>query len=200
MSSESHLQTMVTKVPLELLFTDFIEEEHKAEIPNYTEAWYEVHTRYADLPIIRLSPHLQLYRYLMNLGDPKLYLDWHTSIYTTRDMKVPISDYDLLEQRRLQYRTMAALFANDKEHFNEDPILVQYNRKGGYFRLKDGHHRAIFQYLSGVRHVPARMTVRDYEEWQHTDAVNQVTEVFFPPSSNPDLYTDFESSFLAFEE
>lgn len=68
MSSESHLQTMVTKVPLELLFTDFIEEEHKAEIPNYTEAWYEVHTRYADLPIIRLSPHLQLYRHLMNQG------------------------------------------------------------------------------------------------------------------------------------
>lgn len=179
MSSDSHEQTIVTKVPIELLFTDFIEEEHKAEIPNYTEAWYEVHTRYADLPIIRLSPHLQLYRYLMNQGgDPKLYLDWHSSIFTTRDMKVPISGYDLLEQRRLQYDTMAALFADNPEHFSKDPILVAYDRKGGYFHVKDGHHRAIFQYCSGARRIPARMTVRDYEYWKNTAAVNQVTEVF----------------------
>lgn len=180
MSPEAHLQTMVTKVPLELLFTDFIDGEHKTVlIPHYTEDWYDVHKRYGDLPIIRLTPHLQLFRYLMNQGEyPKLYVEWHASLFTTRDLEVPISDYDLLEHFRLLYRTMADLFSKDQEHFNEDPILVQYNRKGGYFRLKDGHHRAIFQYLSGVRHVPARMTVRDYEEWKHTDAVNQVTEVF----------------------
>lgn len=180
MSSESHLQTMVTKVPLELLFSDFIDEEHKTVlIPHYTEAWYDVHKRYGDLPIIRLTPHLQLFRYLMNQGEyPKLYLEWHASLFTTRDLEVPISDYDLLEHFRLLHRTMAALFANDKEHFNEDPILVQYNRKGGYFHVKDGHHRAIFQYCSGVRRIPARMTVRDYEDWKNTAAVNQVTEVF----------------------
>lgn len=105
MSAED-LQTMVTKVPLELLFTDFIDEDHKTVlIPHYTEAWYDVHKRYGDLPIIRLTPHLQLFRYLMNQGEyPKL--------------------------------------------------------------------------CSGVRQVPARMSVRDYEYWKHTNAVNEVTEVF----------------------
>ncbi|WP_246059781.1 class I SAM-dependent methyltransferase [Paenibacillus lautus] len=180
MSSEPHLQTMVTKVPLELLFTDFIDEEHKTVlIPHYTDAWYEVHKRYGDLPIARLTPHLQLFRYLMGQGEyPKLYLDWHASLFTTRDMEVPISDYDILEHFRLQYRTMAALFANDPEYFNENPVLVEYDRKGGYFHVKDGHHRAIFQYCSGVRKVPARMIEHDYEFWKHTDVVNQVTEVF----------------------
>lgn len=93
-------------------------------------------------------------------------------------MEVPISDYDILEHFRLQYRTMAALFANDPEYFNENPVLVKYDRKGGYFHVKDGHHRAIFQYCSGVRQVPARMIEHDYEFWKHTDVVNQVTEVF----------------------
>ena len=56
MGSEAREQTVVAKVPLELLFTDYIAEERKTDIPHFTEAWYEDHKRYADLPIMRLSP------------------------------------------------------------------------------------------------------------------------------------------------
>ncbi|KOP67520.1 hypothetical protein AMS62_21455 [Bacillus sp. FJAT-18019] len=179
MKSEAREQTVVAKVPLELLFTDYIAEERKTDIPHFTEAWYEDHKRYADLPIMRLSPHLQLFRYFMHGREsPKLYLEWHSLIFTTRGLQVPISEHELLEQRRLQCSNLTALFAKNPDYFMNDPILVVYDKKGGYFRIKDGHHRTVFQYCKGVRYIPAQMTVHDYAAWKNTDAVNGVREAF----------------------
>lgn len=180
MGSEAREQMTVAKVPLELLFTDYIEEKHKTKIiPHFTEAWYEDHKRFADLPIIRLAPHLQLFRYFMNRREsPKLYLEWHSLIYTTRGLQVPVSDHELLEHRRLQFSSFTALFSKNPDYFLSDPILVVYDKEGGYFRIKDGHHRTIFQYCRGVRYIPARMTVQDYENWKNKEAVKGVRKVF----------------------
>lgn len=179
MGSEAQQQTIVAKVPLELLFTDYITEEHKTHIPNFTEAWYEVHKRFANLPIVRLSPHLQLFRYLMNGGEyPKRYVEWHSLIYTTRGMQVPMTEHDLLAQRKLQYSILMASLARNPNHFLNDPILATYDKLKGYFRIKDGHHRAIFQYCKGIRHIPARMSIHDYQDWSHADAVHEVKMVF----------------------
>jgi len=180
MGSEAREQMTVAKVPLELLFTDYIAEEHITEIiPHFTEAWYEDHKRFADLPIIRLSPHLQLFRYFMNGREfPQLYLEWHSLIHTTRGLQVPVSDHELLEHRRLQHSAFTALFSKNPDHFLNDPILVVYDKKAGYFRIKDGHHRTIFQYCRGVRHIPAKMTIQDYKDWTNKEAVKGVRKVF----------------------
>lgn len=179
MGSEAREQMTVAKVPLELLFTDYIEEDKTKIIPHFTKAWYEDHKRFADLPIIRLSPHLQLFRYFMNGREfPQLYLEWHSLIHTTRGLQVPISEQELLEQRRLQYSTWTALFSKNADYFLNDPIFVAYDKKGGYFRIKDGHHRTIFQYCRGVRYIPARMTLQDYNYWKNTEAVEGVKETF----------------------
>ncbi|MBT2764862.1 class I SAM-dependent methyltransferase [Paenibacillus sp. ISL-20] len=180
MSVNHENQLVNTKVPIELLFTDFIPEEGTRDIPYFTERWYEHHKRFANKPVIRFSPHKQLYHYFMKRADfPSMYLDWYHTIFSSRNLVPPLSDTQIIDQRFVQYNIMkGALSQKQTSYFQQDPPLVKYNGNGGYFNLKDGHHRTAFLHCHGVKQVWVSMTQQDYDQWKNAEVLGSVLEVF----------------------
>ncbi|MGG1879055.1 methyltransferase domain-containing protein [Paenibacillus cisolokensis] len=168
-----------TRVPVELLFTEFIPQERRSVIDHFTEAWYDYHKRYASRSIARLTPHIQLFRYFMGQEQsPALYLEWYRMIHTTRQLQPPLTDAALLQERRAVYDHMLAMLKDSQARFEQFPALVRYNRDRGYFNIADGHHRIVFLYCHGIRHIPVRMTREDYADWMNERELWAVAEVF----------------------
>lgn len=154
---------VTAEVPVEMLFTEMITEEEIQTIPNFTVEWYEHHQQTANLPIARLTPHKNLMRYLMN--EParlEIYLSWYRLIHTTRRLAPPLTDSELLEYRRKQFRFMRKALAERNDYFERHSPLVKFNRESGFFNLKDGHHRTVFLYLYGSRRIAVQMSSEDY--------------------------------------
>lgn len=170
---------MNTKVPVELLFTEYITEERIPTIDHFTEEWYEYHKRYANRLIARLTPHIHLFRYFMGLEkSPALYLEWYRMIHTTRHLQPPVSDAALLQDKQVIYNQMLAMLKESPARFEQFPALVRYNKDRGYFNIADGHHRIVFLYCHGIRHIPVRMTQADYASWMNESKLGAVSEVF----------------------
>lgn len=165
---------MLTSVPVELLFT---EGPRRAPIEHWTEAWQAQHQRWADLPLVRLAPHLGLYRFFMGQrADPQPYLDWYEAIFASRGLTPPLGVEALLATRHRDYLAMERrLETGGVAAFSELPITVDYNQRG-YFNIRDGHHRAAFLVARGRRHMVVEMTTEDFAFWQgrHLDAVREL--------------------------
>ncbi|SEK18619.1 hypothetical protein SAMN04488688_10171 [Paenibacillus sp. cl141a] len=166
-------------VPIELLFTDLVTEERKRDIPNYTDSWYEHHKLSADMPIMRFDSHKSLYRYFMNeLASPSAYLDWYKKIFLTRGIDPPLQDEEVLAFRKNQYHIMKVDLSSNSAFFHQDPPLVKFNRAGGYFNLRDGHHRSTFLYCQGKRSMKVKMSSEDYMDWMNIEGLSEVADSF----------------------
>lgn len=189
----------VTEVPVELMFTDL--DVYSADtshlIDSLTEQWFDHHVQFADISIMRLAPHRELYRYFMGVSGsmPDAYWDWYEKIHTTRGLSPSFSREDLLHQRQLEYCNMKGELAAGSHFFHDHPIQAKFNPLG-YFNIKDGHHRAAFLYCCGFRRLPVHMSVEDYALWVHDDRAAEVGEtislqqrkLIYTPILNPQFY------------
>ncbi|RAR44576.1 bifunctional 2-polyprenyl-6-hydroxyphenol methylase/3-demethylubiquinol 3-O-methyltransferase UbiG [Paenibacillus sp. MDMC362] len=167
------------EVPIELLFTDLVTEEGKKDIQNYTDRWYEHHKLSADMPIMRFNSHKSLYRYFMNeQASPSAYLDWYKKIYITRGIEPPLKDEKLIAFRKDQFHMMKADLSSSGDFLHINPPLVKFNRAGGYFNLKDGHHRSTFLYCQGKRRIKVKMSNEDYIYWMNIEKLSEVDKSF----------------------
>ncbi len=173
--------SVTAEVPIELLFTDLdVFTSNKEDfIENMTPAWKEQHLRHCDISIMRLTPHIKLFRALM--GYPNVdfdeYATWYSNLYTTRDMSPPLSKDALIYKRYQEYKVMKASFADNTSFFYDAPPFVTYNEKG-YFNIRDGHHRAIFLYCHGKRRIFVKISIADYNNWMNIEAAHNVFETF----------------------
>ena len=167
------------QVPVELLFTDLVTEDEKNNIPNYTDRWYEHHKLSGDIPIMRFHSHKALYRYLMNeQGSPSAYTDWYRTIHISRGIDPPLSEEEVIAFRRNQFHIMKDALSSNIAYFHENPPLVKFNRMGGYFNLKDGHHRSAFLYCQGKRRMNVKMSHEDYIYWMNNEELPEVAASF----------------------
>ncbi|OZB98371.1 methyltransferase domain-containing protein [Paenibacillus sp. XY044] len=190
---------VVTEIPVELLFTELDVRSARTDhlIESFTDHWYEHHLQCADISIMRLVPHRELYRYF--LGErgtaPDAYLDWYEQIHATRGLSPPMSGNELLNQRRLEYGNMRSGLHSGSDFFFEHPIKVRWN-PAGYFNILDGHHRASFLYCLGFRRIPVRISLQDYPVWLHSTAAAEVEQtiedqqrmLIYTPILNPLFY------------
>lgn len=171
---------VTAQVPIELLFTDLVSEDEKYVDPNYTVRWYKHHKLFADIPIMRFQSHKNLYRYLMNEKDtPQAYINWYRMIHTTRGIFPPnSSDEYVIAFRRNQFHMMKEALSSNSDFFHQNPPFVKFNRTGGYFNLKDGHHRSTFLYCQGKRRIDVKMSKEDYSYWLNREELSEVDKSF----------------------
>lgn len=112
---------VVTEIPVELLFTELDVRSARTDhlIKSFTDRWYEHHLQYADISILRLVPHRELYRYFAGEpgAAPDAYLDWYEQIHATRGITPPMSRKGLLIQRRMEYENMQSELRSESDFF-----------------------------------------------------------------------------------
>lgn len=153
---------VLTRVPVELLFT---EGPRSAPLERWTPAWQEHHDRWADIPLARLLPHLELFEFFEGRGSPDRYLAWYEAIHATRGVEPPLSSEALLTRRHQDFVTMDRAFGRGLEGYRENPITADFNQRG-YFNIRNGHHRAAFLFTRGWRHLPVEITTEDFAYWR----------------------------------
>ncbi len=185
------------QVPIEMVFTEDYQETGGV-VENWTQAWFQHNRRWSNLPIGRLWPHQQLYRFFRGSGsdDAAGYLAWYRNIFDLRGMKIPRAEVDVLEDRfKLFQKWDRVLWMGGPE----DPEFVldaSFNAERGAFMLKDGHHRSAFLRVSGVRRLLLRVTREEREVWLNRAGVQHVKDVltgqsrveFYTPIQHPDFY------------
>lgn len=143
--------------PIELLFSSGwrIEEKH-----NYKKIRPE-HELYMDKPIVAYRPYLELFNYLMyGTGTPELFLNLFRDINNS----VIMTDTEFLASKWKLYQMLETEYLKGWDYLKYSPIYADWNDRG-YVNILDGHHRAIFYYLKGLRMVPVRLTKTDYEKY-----------------------------------
>lgn len=121
---------VVTEIPVELLFTELDVRSARTDhlIKSFTDRWYEHHLQYADISIMRLVPHRELYRYFAGEpgAAPDAYLDWYEQIHATRGITPPMSRKGLLIQRRMEYENMQSELSSGSGFFS----IIRSKRNG----------------------------------------------------------------------
>ncbi len=164
-------ELQLERLPVGLLFT---EGDRFGETPDQTPEWLANRAIWSDLPLARLRPHLSLFDFFLQRGPyPEEYIRWHQSTLETRGYP-PDPVPQLLERRHRQFqalesRLQAGTFGDDLS------VQVEYN-PGGYFNLRDGHHRASYLLCRGWRTVPARLSLSDHLRWAPLDKQRAVLE------------------------
>jgi hypothetical protein len=184
-------QHIVAYVPIELLFTETIESA-TSKIENVTEQWEYQNSIWADLNIIRLKPHRDLFYFFKGIvSSPQSYLDWFNEIFTSRGIEL-IPTYELIDNRYREFQFMSDELNKGLEFFINNPINVVWNERG-YFNLLDGHHRAMFLYCAGIRFLPTKISAEDYSKWKNKQLAVECAKLitiqnrneFYTPINNP---------------
>ncbi len=176
----------VCELPVELLFT---EGSNREPILNWTPEWQRLHDVWADLPLARLRPHLELFEFLSGRGArPQAYLDWYEKIHRSRGLEPPLSAEQLLSRRFTEFRKMERAITSWESFFHQFPVTVSFNPRG-YFNIADGHHRAAFLFARGWRTVPCRLPRHQLGAWKNPQLREELQAELFSSGEQRLLYT-----------
>lgn len=160
-------EVVVVEVPIELLFHENIYDmERPDKHGKKTEDWVKLHLKYGNSSIMRLWPHIKLFRYLMGQPNaaPDEYLTWYHLINLFMNRPPRYTQSGILNKRKKQYTLWKKELETGSDYFYKNPPEAVYNPKG-YFNLDDGHHRSVFLYTQGMKKIYVRMKKQDYEFW-----------------------------------
>ncbi|KEI90373.1 hypothetical protein N493_13080 [Clostridium botulinum B2 433] len=124
-----------------------------------------------DYQIYRSPYYTELFEYLSGESDkyPANYMNlFHIN-------EVSHADKVLIMRREFYDKHMKLLqkgFSYYKDHC--EPIVVKYNKDGGFFSIIDGLHRATFLYSKGIRHIYAMMSYDDYNAYINKDKITPI--------------------------
>lgn len=142
-----------------------------------------------DRPLAAFTVYLSLMRYFMyGEGSPDLYISLMRNLNNNFNM----DETEFLEDQWTVYKLLEQEYEKGLDWFRYSPLTVKWNKKG-YFNIVDGHHRAAFYYMKGVKNFPVKMEREDYEYWLNEpmiDVVKKALETNMPqiPIVNPFFY------------
>ena len=149
----------------ELIFSREKKEEHQ-NIHKITDE----HLKYGGCPIVVCEVYLSLMRYyICAQGSPDLFISLWKDLINGFEM----DDKQFLAEQWQIYQLLEREYDQGIDMLQYMPIDVSWNQRG-YFNIEDGHHRAAFYYIKGLRNIPIRMKKSDYICWLHSDKVNAV--------------------------
>ena len=132
-----------------------------------------------DRPLPAFIVYLSLMKYFMHSeGSPDLYISLMKNLNNNFDM----DETEFLEDQWEIYQLLEQEYEKGLDWFKYSPLTVKWNKKG-YFNIVDGHHRAAFYYMKGVKNFPIKMRKEDYACWINepmVDAVKRVLETNVP--------------------
>lgn len=197
---EENSEMIVAYVPIELLFTETYDSAISKNA-NPTNEWIKQNKKWENLNIMRLKPHKDLYNYFSGITNyPSSYIEWFQNLFISRNEPIPLSENELMDKKYEEYQVMDIELSKRSTFFEKYPIVVQWN-VAGYFNILDGHHRAMFLLVKGIRKIPALISKRDYLFWRNQHVAqkcmkkvkNQGRQEFYTPILNPFFYDIFSS-------
>lgn len=145
--------------PIELLYSD---NANPDEAHNYHKIT-DCHRKYLDKPMTAYAPYLDLFKYMMFGGDyPTEFIELFRDINNSTHM----TEEDFLDSKWAIYNLLEKEYLKGWEYLRYSPIYASWN-ENGYANIRDGHHRAAFYYLKGMRKVPVRLSKEDYLKFQN---------------------------------
>jgi len=126
-------------------------------------------------PFVLSNPFINLYG---AFGGLKVeYNDFLEHYHLT---KIPESDNNdltrVIANRQNIYNSMSMAFNYDPEFFTRHPIEVRWDNEHNFFIVNDGMNRSSFLYTRGIRALPCRCSVYDYEKWVNKGALKPVID------------------------
>ncbi len=144
--------------PIELLYSDNANLEEAHNFRKITDQ----HRKYVDKPMTSHAPYLDLFRYMMFGGDyPAAFIE----LYRNMNNSTHMTDEEFLDSKWKIYNLLEKEYLKGWGYLKYSPIYASWN-ENGYANIRDGHHRAAFYYLKGMRRIPVRLSKEDYVKFQ----------------------------------
>lgn len=169
---------VVANVDIELMYVGGgkqIDQIKKVNSSNCSEVYrwaYDKIDKYANKPIIILEPYINLFYSFMT---GKQALEEYICMCKPIQNMENTSEDSFIQERFRVYSMLEQKLANGIEEFYTCPVEVEWNERG-YFETIDGHHRSIFLYCKGIKYIPVRMEIEDYEKWLNRTAANEFSD------------------------
>lgn len=159
---------VVAYIPLELCFTGkiFMPEEFRGRNKEYEET--------ECTPVIYSQTRIiELFRAIEGgegkikaiIEDFKEYFFENPGRYYSFE-RTQQGFNDFISNRVEVYTRMSQLLNKGMDFFINIPAEVVWN-ENGFFELKDGTHRVCFFASKGLKRIPAKMSVTDYQKWKN---------------------------------
>lgn len=185
-------------VPIEILFTEDLSRVGKT-VPHETVAWKRHNRIWADQPVSRLLPHVQLFDYLLGregAGYPVAYVDWYNNLFTLRGLAPELDEEHLLDFRHRHFREAHHHYQRVGPSAAEFVLDVVFMPQSGKFYVLDGYHRLMFLYAMGARRIRCRMSSADRDAWLRLEAAHELAALIarqgrrlvYTPLLHPDFY------------
>ncbi len=154
---------VIANIPSQYVFTD-----------NYKNIIW------GDIPCLGLIPHIGLFNlFLGNENqDYKEYIHFcreaalrSGGIVTTKAWEDSVYSNRLDVFNHMQYA-----WEHDRSFFIKNAVEAQYNDKG-YFNIKSGKHRIVFQLIKGAHYIPLKIEKSGYYKWKNETRAIKIKEL-----------------------
>lgn len=154
-----------------------------ANIPSqyvFTDNYKDKNILWGDIPCLGLIPHIGLF----NLFLGKQNQDYKEYICFCREAALRSGGIvtskaweDSVFANRLDvFNHMQYAWEHDRSFFIKNTVEAVYNHKG-YFNIKSGKHRIVYQLVKGSHYIPLKIQKSDYYIWRNEDIALKLKEL-----------------------
>lgn len=161
-------------------------EDHEyviADIPShyiFTDDYEDKNIIWGNIPCLGLVPHIGLFGlFLGNANqDYKEYIRFCREAALRSGGIVTSKEWeDSVYSNRLDvFNHMQYAWEHDRSFFIKNAVEAKYNEKG-YFNIKSGKHRIVYQLVKGSHYIPLKIKKNDYYKWRNEDRAFRLREM-----------------------
>lgn len=186
---------VIANIPIQYIFTDMSKG---------------VNSIWSDIPCLGMLAHIGLFEMLNGTknDDWSEYIKYCKTAAQKNGGIVMSQEWEKnVYQNRIDvFNHMQYSWEHDKDFFVRNAVEGEYN-SGGYFNIRSGKHRNVFQIVKGSRYIPLKVKKDDYSVWSDKGKAERIVNYLQKIHCNtlplilcnPYLY-DFPTSTTAFYE
>ena len=157
--------SIIANIPTQYIFTD--------DYQNKEIIW-------GDIPCWGLVPHIglfELFNGIPNCDYKEYILFCRQAAQRSGGIVMSKAWEESVFSNRLDiYNHMKLAWEHNRDFFVGNAVEASYNDRG-YFNIKSGKHRVIFQIVQGSQYIPLRMKKDDYYKWNNKDVAIKVKNI-----------------------
>lgn len=168
---------VVTRCPHQLIYQyNGVELHQRSVFDQMIKSGFlsEADLNSIGVPIAALEMYLSVFLFF-ETGEKTEDFDKNICVMQEVNNSFSVSSEEFLLDQWKIYELLEREFENGLESMQFSPIDVEWNSRG-YFNILDGHHRAVFLYMKGVRDFVVRMKTEDYDKWKNRKAKERVQQ------------------------
>lgn len=137
---------------------------------------------WGDIPCLGLIPHIGLFKaFLGHYNEDEAEYIKFCREAALRSGGIVISqawEKSVYNNRLDVFNNMQYAWEFDSNFFVRNAVEADYNPKG-YFNIKSGKHRIVYQLVKGKRYIPLKLKKEDYYLWRNEKNAAEVSKLLF---------------------